>query len=112
MSSHGLRPERNTADWAERRAYRRWELCLPLRYSTQGKNICYGAGVVMNLSNGGMLFRGPHRLPTNTWIDLAIEWPVLKEGIRPLELAVSGSIVRSDKHGNAVKIFRRFLRPL
>ncbi len=103
------RPEILTG--ARRRRTRRFALKLPVTYRSES-NVS-GAGTTVNISSTGVLFRGPNPPPLNSTVKLAIEWPWLLNGERPLQLVVTGRVVRIGGNDAAVTVDRYefFTRP-
>lgn len=86
----------------DRRKHRRFAMELELRYTlTSGQT---GTGEVLNMSTGGLLFRGGIMLPAGELIRADLTWPILLESGQPLELRVHGMILRSDLAGTAITI--------
>ena len=50
----------------------------------------------MDLSSGGIRFDAGRQLPVGLNVELAISWPALLHNSAPMQLVVSGRIVRSD----------------
>jgi len=104
--------ERNTLHTAfagnsgsERRSHRRYlvdlVICcraLPSRRVVVGKTY--------DISIGGVRFTSSEILDPGTKVELAIDWPVLLDGASPLQLIGWGNVLRTGKHGTAIKIER------
>ncbi len=90
---------------SDRRAGARFPMRAQLTYTLfRGANVIEGgAGEVLNMSSGGLLFRPAAALVPGERIKAAIAWPASLEGVG-LQLCVSGSVVRSDADGVAVKL--------
>ena len=93
---------------------RRRNLRFGLRLSMRWKLIPYrrvgaqGTGRTLDLSSGGVLFETDSQLPAGAqWrVELFITWPVLLHGTTPLQLTISGRIIRSEDNRVAVQIAR------
>jgi hypothetical protein len=93
----------------ERRKHRRFQLELELRYRLTSGHA--GTREVLNLSTGGLLFRGGDILPIGELIRADLTWPIVLEGGHPLELRVHGMILRSDSVGTAISISKYQIHP-
>jgi hypothetical protein len=96
----------------ERRRYRRFPLSLALRYRL-GSGLS-GTGELLNMSSGGLFFRGGGPLPLGEMIEADISWPMRLDETKPLQLRIRGMVVRSGEEGTAVAISRyefRTVRP-
>jgi hypothetical protein len=90
----------------DRRFDRRYQLQLELRWKLirRRKVQNAGAGRTLDLSSGGVLFDAARPLPVGLNVELSISWPVLLHDIAPMQLVVSGRIVRSNGGHAAVQI--------
>jgi len=61
-------------------------------------------GKTLNISAGGILFETKDPLPQQGKIHLAIDWPVLLDGVCHLRLMAKGCVVRGGVKGAAVKV--------
>lgn len=88
----------------ERRGDRRYSLLLDLRWKLirRRKVLDAGTGRTMDLSSGGILFDAGRHLPAGLNIELSISWPALLHNVAPMQLTVSGKIVRA--HGTLVGV--------
>lgn len=94
----------------ERRAARRFNLALPLRYilQTAAGHVYIGKGVTRNISSRGLLFRPEEGVILVGFMHIAIAWPV-PCGDKPMELCLAGEAVRADEAGIAVQALRHEL---
>ena len=104
----------NVADWqdelredaiaGERRQDRRYQLGLELRWRLirRRKVRDSGIGRTIDVSSGGILFDAHRQLPVGLNMEVSISWPVLLHNVAPLQLVVTGRIVRVN--GNQVAI--------
>ena len=97
----------------------RFEISLRVRYwMVDGPQIeSSGTGQAMNISSTGVWFTTEGRLNRGTRLHLSVEWPILLNGARPLQLAIEGHVIRSDERGTALAVGRsefrtRPLRPV
>jgi hypothetical protein len=88
----------------DRRGERRYELRLQVRWKLirRRRVLDSGEGRTLDLSSGGILFDAGRPLPTGLNLELAVVWPVLLHNVAPLQLLVTGRIVRSE--GNRVAV--------
>ena len=86
----------------ERRRHRRFSMELGLRYTLASGQT--GTGEVINMSTGGLVFRGGIQLRAGELIQADLTWPFPLESGQSLELRVHGMVVRSDLMGTAVSI--------
>src|SRR4051794_10703213 len=88
----------------DRRDDRRYEIALELRWKLvrRRKVLDAGVGTTLDLSSGGGLFDAGRALPGGLSVELSISWPALLHNVAPMQLAVSGRIVRT--HGSRIAI--------
>ena len=88
----------------DRRAYQRYTTDLPLEYTAvkNGTWIGAGTGTAIDMSSGGVAFRANEVLQPGVFVELSMEWPVAGNG-RPMELVISGRVVRSDAQSTAIR---------
>jgi hypothetical protein len=93
---------------AERRVRLRFAVELDLRYKlTWRQQVLHeGSGKTRDFSRNGIFFRADQALPKGLPVELSIDWPMLLDGVCPLQLRVSGRVLRSSAAGTAVKIMR------
>jgi hypothetical protein len=91
---------------ADQRLHQRYPIILNVEYKLliKGRVERLGSGRTRNISSGGIFFEVDETLPTQSKIELAMDWPFLLEGVCALKLVMRGRIVRSDTKGIAVKI--------
>jgi len=90
-------PSQRTEGIAEdRRQDRRYEINLELRWKLirRRKIRDSGVGRTIDLSSGGIFFDAQRPLPVGLNVELSIAWPILLHNSSPLQLLVSGKIVR------------------
>ena len=97
---------------ADRRDNRRYEIRLPLHYcvSQKGAMPRSGSGTTCDLSTGGLSFRCRRTLPVGTHIEMSVEWPPRFGDIYPIDLVMTGFIVRSTGGRTAVRVASRKFR--
>ena len=63
-----------------------------------------GAGTTVDLSSGGILFESDHKPTATGFMELAITWPAMGNGFRPMHLVVMGRVVRVSGTRVAIRI--------
>ncbi|HYW48448.1 MAG TPA: PilZ domain-containing protein [Bryobacteraceae bacterium] len=88
-----------------RRSHRRYlvDLVICCRALPGGRPV---VGRTYDISSGGVRFTSSEILDPGTKVELAIDWPVLLDGASPLQLIGWGNVLRTGKHGTAIKIER------
>jgi len=96
----------------DRRFDRRYRLELEVRWRLirRRKIQDAGAGRTIDLSSGGVLFDAARPLPAGINVELSISWPVLLHNVAPMQLVVSGRVVRSNGPHVAVQITQHEFR--
>lgn len=81
----------------DRREDRRYALRLDCKWKLirRRRVLDTGTGNTVDLSSGGLLFDAGRHLPEGLNVELSITWPVLLHSVAPLQLVVSGRIVRA-----------------
>jgi len=100
--------EKNASD---RRGTRRYDLHLPIHYriSQKSESSKWGAGTTKEMSTTGLSFRTRKALPVGSHIEMIVDWPA-KYDEQPIDLQLTGFIVRSDTGRTAVRITSRRFR--
>jgi hypothetical protein len=96
----------------ERRFDRRYDIALDLRWKLvrRRKVLDSGTGRTVDLSSGGILFEAGRQLPVGLSIELAIAWPALLHNVAPMQLVVSGRIVRTNGSQTAIHMLQHEFR--
>jgi hypothetical protein len=87
--SHSKKPT-----WVPRA--RRLALDAPLRYRVKNLGSWF-EGTIQNLSQSGVLLRGPHELPENTLVEMVFEMPEEISGQKNSNVLCQGRITRSKE---------------
>ena len=89
----------------DRRSDRRYEISLELRWKLirRKRVLDSGVGITLDVSSGGVLFESDHPLPGHGDVELSISWPVLLHNVAPLQLVVSGRVVRMSGRRTAIR---------
>jgi hypothetical protein len=89
----------------ERRLDRRYGIQLDLRWKLirRRRVLETGTGHTIDLSSGGIHFETDRPLPTGLNVELSIAWPAMLQNMAPLQLVVSGKVVRSDGRRTAIQ---------
>ena len=88
---------------AERRQRRRNPIFARSEYILAGNR---GQATTVNISSGGVFLKTDQLLPVGKRIQVFINWPVLLDQRRPLQLVITGRVLRSDEAGAAVRKLR------
>src|ERR1017187_3428264 len=98
----------------DRRIDRRYDLKLELRWKLirRQRLIDSGSGASVDLSSGGILFDAGRPLPNGLKIELSISWPVLLHNTAPLQLIVSGRIMRTFGNCAAIQMMQHEFRTI
>src|ERR1700689_3529770 len=114
MSSFSTGPEDTNAEKiaGDRRSDRRYDIALDLRWKAVRRRREWdaGTGTTLDLSSGGILFETDRQLPTGLNVELSISWPVLLHNVAPLQLVVTGRIVRASGRRTAVRMMQHEFR--
>jgi hypothetical protein len=96
----------------ERRVNRRYEVRLPVHYrvSPRGFSASAGTGTTREISTNGLSFRCRRPLPVGSHIELVVDWPAKYGDVYPIDLLLTGFVVRSDGNKSAVRITSRRFR--
>jgi hypothetical protein len=89
----------------DRRSDRRYGMQLHLRWSLvrRRREIDAGTGRTIDMSSGGILFETGCELPTGLNVEMHIAWPMLLHDVAPMQLVVTGRIVRSSRGWAAIR---------
>ena len=88
----------------DRRADRRYAFEMPLHFLSQSGRLSFsGSGFTKDLGRKGILFVSDDPPPANANVELQIEWPFLLQNVCPLELRVTGRVLRTDRRGTVVR---------
>ncbi len=90
-------PETDELIAGDRRQDRRYTIQLDCRWKLirRRRVLDNGTGHTIDLSSGGMLFNAGRHLPEGLNVELSVAWPVLLHNVAPLQLIISGRIVRA-----------------
>ncbi len=96
----------------DRRFDRRYQLELDLRWKLirRRKVQDTGTGHTIDFSSGGVLIDASRPLPVGLNVELSITWPVLLHNVAPMQLVVSGRVVRSSGARVAIHITQHEFR--
>ena len=105
---------RTDAIAGDRRHARRYEIELELRWKLirRRKVLESGVGRTVDLSSGGILFDAGRDLPVGLSVELSVSWPVLLHNVAPLQLVVSGRVVRREGRHTALRIAQHEFRTM
>src|SRR5579884_2208889 len=96
----------------DRRENRRYELVLELKWKLvrRRKVLESGSGRTLDVSSSGVLFDAGRPLPVGLNVEMSIAWPALLHNVAPMQLVVSGRVVRSDNVRAAIQIVQHEFR--
>ena len=96
----------------DRREDRRYGIRLDVKWKLirRRRVLDTGIGRTLDLSSGGLLFDPGRHLPEGLNVELSITWPVLLHNVAPLQLVVSGRIVRASGRSIAVRTVQHEFR--
>ena len=96
----------------ERRAARRYELHLPIhfRVSQKGAVARWGSGVTREMSTTGLSFRCRKPVAVGSHVEMIVDWPAKYADDQPIDLQLTGFVVRSDNSRTAVRVTSRRFR--
>jgi hypothetical protein len=98
----------------DRRLDRRYNIHLEVRWKLirRRRILETGVGRTVDLSSGGIMFDAGRTLPVGLNVELSISWPVLLHNEAPLQLVVSGRIVRTHGSRTAIQMVQHEFRTL
>jgi hypothetical protein len=96
----------------DRRHDRRYAIRLDVRWKLirRRRVLETGVGQTVDLSSGGILFDPGRQLPVGLNVELSVSWPVLLRNVAPMQLLVSGRIVRASQNRTAVAMAQHEFR--
>src|ERR1035438_3110345 len=98
----------------ERREDRRYDIQLELRWKLIRRRRVIDTGTcrTVDLSSGGIMFETGRDLPEGLNVELSIQWPVRLHNVAPLQLIVSGRIVRTGGGWAAIRTVQHEFRTI
>ena len=89
----------------ERRRDKRYGMQLQLRWKLvrRRRTIDTGTGITVNMSSGGIRFEAGREMPAGLNVELAISWPILLLNVAPMQLFITGRILRSGDGWAAIR---------
>jgi c-di-GMP-binding flagellar brake protein YcgR len=89
----------------ERRSDKRYGMQLQVRWKLlrRRRTIENGTGHTIDMSSGGILFEAGANLPEGLNVELSIAWPMLLHNLKPMQLIVTGRIVRAQNGAAAIR---------
>jgi hypothetical protein len=99
-----------------KRSARRFPLKLRVRYRIQNEGLVSidQAGKSLDISSNGLFIapEKPSNLSIGTDLVAVVEWPVLRDSSMPMQLVVSGWVVRFDTRGFAISFRDHAMRTI
>jgi len=96
----------------DRRSDRRYALHLDLRWKLirRRRILETGVGRTLDLSSGGILIETDRSLPVGLNLELSVAWPVMLHNVAPMQLVISGRIVRCSGQRVAIRMVQHEFR--
>lgn len=96
----------------DRRSDRRYALHLELRWKLirRRRILETGIGRTLDLSSGGILIETDRTLPVGLNLELSVAWPVMLHNVAPMQLVISGRIVRCSGQRVAIRMVQHEFR--
>jgi hypothetical protein len=96
----------------ERRLNARYDLRLPVHYHVSQKGVISrsGTGLTTDISTTGISFRCRKPLPVGAHVEMVIDWPAKYGEVYPVDLQITGFVVRSDASKTAIRMTSRKFR--
>jgi hypothetical protein len=96
----------------ERRSDRRYDLSLELRWKLirRRRVLATGTGTTVDLSSGGILFQTDRPVPNGGNLEISISWPARLHNVAPMQLVVSGRVVRGGGGKTAIRMIQHEFR--
>lgn len=96
----------------DRRSDRRYALHLDLRWKLirRRRILETGVGRTLDLSSGGILIETDRPLPVGLNLELSVAWPVMLHNVAPMQLVISGRIVRCSGPRVAIRMVQHEFR--
>src|SRR5438552_18939289 len=96
----------------DRREGRRYSIQMDLRWRLirRRKLLSSGSGSTVDLSSAGILFDAGRPLPAGLDVELSIAWPVLLNDKSPMQLVVTGRIIRCNANHVAFRMVQHEFR--
>src|SRR5580698_3210340 len=89
----------------ERSRDKHYGMQLQLRWKLvrRRRTIDPGTGCTVNMSSGGIRFEAGREMPSGLNVELTISWPILLLNVAPMQLCVTGRILRSSGGWAAIR---------
>ena len=89
----------------ERRGAKRYGMQLQLRWKLirRRREIDTGTGRTIDMSSAGILFETGCTLGIGLNVELSIAWPVLLHNVKPMQLFITGRVVRAGDGWAAIR---------
>jgi len=90
----------------ERREHKRYALTLPMRYRVTPRHAAAvtGTGTTCDISQAGVGFLCGEALPEGSHIEVMAQWPARSAGGPPMDLRMTGFVLRSNRGVAAVAV--------
>ena len=98
----------------DRRRDKRYDIALEARWKLirRRRVLDTGTGRTVDLSSSGILLEAERPLPVGLNLELSITWPVMLHNVAPLQLVVTGRIVRAKGRQVAIRMVQHEFRTI
>src|SRR5438045_8840638 len=90
---------------SERRLSHRYPVCMEVGYCLLRAQRGH-SGWTLNMSSSCICFSTSELLLPGELVEVAVGWPILLDGVCPLNLIITGRVVRSDEGQAAIRTDR------
>ncbi|HWB99186.1 MAG TPA: PilZ domain-containing protein [Bryobacteraceae bacterium] len=94
---------------SERRGAVRYPIQLRAQYRLIHRRLTVDEGTArsVDISSSGILITANRTFTRGATLELTLHWPLLRDSRYPLELRITGVVVRSDEKGTALRALKR-----
>ncbi len=85
-------------------AGRQFAITLPARYVVARYPAVRGRGSTISIGKDEIVLGVDQRLEPGEWVQVSVQWPVVRENLHSLELEASGEVLRSSDESAAIRI--------
>ncbi len=83
---------------------RQFPITLPARYVVARYPAVRGRGSTISIGKDEIILDVEHRLEPGEWVQISVQWPVVRENLRQLVLEAGGEVLRSSDESAAIRI--------
>lgn len=94
---------------SERRGAVRYPIQLGAHYRLIHRRLTVDEGTArsVDISSSGILITANRTFARGAVLELTLHWPLMRDSRYPLELRITGVVVRSDEKGTALRALKR-----